>query len=66
MHAPEHGHSHGLVDDSIKRSREGVRAVTLSLVVLGLTTALQALVFASSGRLLTFAFAPAGAWARLR
>jgi divalent metal cation (Fe/Co/Zn/Cd) transporter len=48
-HAHEHGHSHGLVDDSIKRSREGVRAVSLALLVLGLTTALQALIFASSG-----------------
>ena len=26
-----HGHSHGLVHDSIKRSREGVRAVLLRL-----------------------------------
>lgn len=42
-------HSHGLVDDSIKRSREGVRAVSLSLLVLGLATALQALIFAASG-----------------
>ncbi len=45
----EHGHSHGLIDDSIKRSREGVRAVSLSLAVLGLATALQAVVFAASG-----------------
>lgn len=45
-----HGtHGHGRVDDSIKRSREGVRAVSLSLGVLGLATVLQALVFASSG-----------------
>ena len=29
-----HGHSHGLVDLSIKRSRAGVRAVALSLLVL--------------------------------
>jgi cation diffusion facilitator family transporter len=46
-----HGHSHGLVDDSIKRSREGVRAVTLALAILGTTTAVQALVFALSGSL---------------
>lgn len=45
----DHGHSHGLTDDSIKRSREGVRAVSLSLLVLGLATALQALIFAASG-----------------
>ncbi len=44
-----HGHSHGLVDDSIKRSREGVRAVSLALAVLAVATALQALVFAASG-----------------
>jgi len=44
-----HGHSHGLVDDSIKRSREGVRAVSLALLVLGLTAAAQLLVFVASG-----------------
>ena len=42
-------HSHGLVDDSIKRSRAGVRAVTLALVVLGLTAAAQAFVLVISG-----------------
>jgi len=45
----DHGHSHGLVDDSIKRSREGVRAVSLALLVLALTAAGQALVFVASG-----------------
>jgi cation diffusion facilitator family transporter len=45
----EHGHSHGLLDDSIKRSREGVRAVLLSLAVLGATAIAQALVFGLSG-----------------
>ena len=44
-----HAHSHGLIDDSIKRSREGVRAVSLSLAVLGLATVLQAVIFAASG-----------------
>jgi cation diffusion facilitator family transporter len=48
-HAHGHDHSHGLVDDSIKRSREGVRAVALALAVLGLTTVVQAVVFAASG-----------------
>jgi len=43
------GHSHGLVDDSIKRSRAGVRAVALALVVLGATAAAQALVLVVSG-----------------
>ena len=44
-----HSHSHGLVDESIKRSRAGVRAVSLALVVLGLTAAAQAVVFVASG-----------------
>jgi cation diffusion facilitator family transporter len=44
-----HGHSHGLVDDSIKRSREGLRAVALALAVLGLTAAAQTAVFVASG-----------------
>jgi len=44
-----HGHSHGLVDESIKRSRAGVRAVLLALLVLGITAAVQTLVFALSG-----------------
>lgn len=48
-HHHDHGHSHGLVHDSIKRSREGLRAVGWALLVLGLTAALQALVFAMSG-----------------
>ena len=44
-----HGHSHGLIDDSIKRSRAGVRAVSLSLAVLSGATLLQAVIFAASG-----------------
>lgn len=48
-HGFSHHHSHGLVDDSIKRSREGLRAVSLALVVLGLTAAAQLLVFLASG-----------------
>jgi divalent metal cation (Fe/Co/Zn/Cd) transporter len=47
----EHAHSHGLVDASIKRSREGVRAVTLALGILAGTAAVQALVFALTGSL---------------
>jgi cation diffusion facilitator family transporter len=45
----DHGHSHGLVHDSIKRSREGLRAVLLALGILGLTAFAQLLVFAASG-----------------
>jgi cation diffusion facilitator family transporter len=48
-HSHAHHHSHGLVDDSIKRSRAGVRAVALALLVLGLSAGAQAAVFALSG-----------------
>jgi divalent metal cation (Fe/Co/Zn/Cd) transporter len=48
-HGTEHGHSHGLIHDSIKRSRRGIRAVSLSLVVLGLTAIVQTVVFIASG-----------------
>ena len=43
-----HGHSHGLVDPSIVRSREGVKAVSISLVVLLVTTLIQVGVFLST------------------
>lgn len=42
---PGHGHSHGIVDRSIVRSRAGVRAVSVSLGVLGLTAIAQAALF---------------------
>jgi cation diffusion facilitator family transporter len=45
----EHGHSHGLVDRSIMRSRAGVRAVAISLGVLGAAAVLQTVVFLLSG-----------------
>ncbi len=45
----DHGHSHGLVDPSIIRSRDGVKAVLLSLGVLGTTAAVQVVVFVLSG-----------------
>jgi cation diffusion facilitator family transporter len=44
-----HGHSHGLIDSSVRRSRAGLRAVLVSLLVLGLTAAAQVLVFVLSG-----------------
>jgi cation diffusion facilitator family transporter len=44
-----HDHSHGLVHDSIKRSRQGLRAVGLALLVLAATAAAQAVIFAASG-----------------
>jgi cation diffusion facilitator family transporter len=45
--ASDHGHrhSHGLIDPSIIRSRDGVRTVAISLAVLGVAAAAQAVVF---------------------
>jgi cation diffusion facilitator family transporter len=40
-----HGHSHRLVHPSVKRSREGLRAVGISLAVLGATALAQTLLF---------------------
>jgi cation diffusion facilitator family transporter len=40
-----HGHSHGLIDPSIKRSREGLRAVGISLAVLGAAALAQVAIF---------------------
>ena len=40
-----HHHFHGLVDPSIRRSRAGIRAVGVSLAVLGLTALAQAAIF---------------------
>ncbi len=48
-HHGGHGHSHGRIDPSIVRSHAGVRAVAISLAILGVTAALQALVFVLSG-----------------
>ena len=45
----EHGHSHGLTDRSIIRSREGVKAVALSLTVLAVAAVAQTLIFIASG-----------------
>jgi cation diffusion facilitator family transporter len=44
-----HGHSHGLVDRSITRSRDGLRAVAVSLAVLLVAALAQAAIFATSG-----------------
>ncbi|MQA76431.1 MAG: cation diffusion facilitator family transporter [Solirubrobacterales bacterium] len=43
-----HGHSHGLIDPSIKRSRAGLRAVGISLAVLGAAAAVQAAIFVAT------------------
>jgi cation diffusion facilitator family transporter len=47
-HPGRHRHSHG-VPDSIRRSREGLRAVVLSLLILGATAALQAGIYLTTG-----------------
>lgn len=44
-----HGHTHGLVDRSIVRSHEGVKAVSISLAVLGVASVAQLLIFLLSG-----------------
>jgi cation diffusion facilitator family transporter len=43
-----HGHSHGLVDRSIVRSRAGVKAVSLSLAILGAAALVQVVIFVLS------------------
>ena len=48
-HGHSHGHSHGLVDRSIVRSREGVKAVSISLAVLGIAAGIQLAVFTLTG-----------------
>jgi cation diffusion facilitator family transporter len=48
-HGRDHGHSHGLVDPSIVRSRDGVRAVALSLGVLALAALAQTAIYLASG-----------------
>ena len=54
-HHGEHGHTHGLVDPSIVRSREGVRAVSISLAVLGATAVAQIAVFFATASVALFA-----------
>jgi cation diffusion facilitator family transporter len=44
-----HSHSHGLVDPSIKRSREGLSAVGLSLAILGVAALVQLAIYIASG-----------------
>ena len=51
----EHGHSHGLVDRSILRSREGLKAVAWSLGILGLAAAAQTVIFLLTSSVALFA-----------
>jgi cation diffusion facilitator family transporter len=50
-HDPDegHGHSHGLVDPSITRSRDGLRVVGVSLALLAVTAAAQAAIYVVTG-----------------
>lgn len=48
-HEPGHGHTHGLVDPSIVRSKAGVKAVSLSLAILLITSLLQLGLYGLSG-----------------
>ena len=63
-----HGHSHGLVDPSIVRSRAGIRAVSLSLAVLAAAALAQTAVFliSDSVALPARALAPRSACGRRR
>jgi cation diffusion facilitator family transporter len=42
-------HTHGLVDASITRSREGLRAVSISLVILAVTALIQGAIYVATG-----------------
>jgi cation diffusion facilitator family transporter len=44
-----HGHSHGLIDPSIQRSRAGIRAVSISLAILGATAVIQTAIYVATG-----------------
>ncbi len=48
-HPHGHDHAHGLVDRSIVRSREGVKAVSISLAVLALAAGAQVAIFLLAG-----------------
>jgi cation diffusion facilitator family transporter len=43
------GHSHGMVDHSIVRSRAGLRAVAVTLGILGVTAVIQAAIYVATG-----------------
>jgi cation diffusion facilitator family transporter len=47
-HDGQHGHTHGLVDESIVRSRAGVRAVSISFGVLLITSLIQVWLYGAS------------------
>jgi divalent metal cation (Fe/Co/Zn/Cd) transporter len=45
----EHGHSHGRIDPSIMRSRDGLRVVATAFTVLGVTAVIQVVIYATTG-----------------
>lgn len=45
----DHGHRHGLVEPSIKRSKEGLRVVLVSLGLLAMTAGIQAGIYVATG-----------------
>jgi len=53
-----HGHSHGLVDRSILRSRDGVKTVSISLVILTFAAIAQTLVYVVSGSVARWSYSP--------
>ena len=48
-HVEEYGHSHGLVDRSIMRSRAGFRAVAVTLAILAVTAIIQGAIYLTTG-----------------
>jgi cation diffusion facilitator family transporter len=48
-HGHDHGHTHGAIDGAVLGSREALRTLWRSLVVLGVTAAIQLVVVAISG-----------------
>jgi cation diffusion facilitator family transporter len=44
----DHHHAHGLIDGSIKRSRDGLRVVAISLALLAVTAAVQAAIYVAT------------------
>ena len=49
VHDHHDGHTHGLVDRSIMRSRAGIHAVLVSLAILGVTALAQTAIFVATG-----------------
>jgi cation diffusion facilitator family transporter len=45
----QHEHRHGVVDPSVKRSREGLRVVLVSLAILGITALIQGAIYVATG-----------------